>query len=486
MNKLKKPAVASLLLLVIVLAAAAFLRLHSRRQTDSIAHAPRAADQPALAPPIGPAGVAHSPLSRRAAARKALNCLNALCESGASDDAVSKTRSLAAQLAASSQPFARRLSALLTGVLAYQYGNGSNQRPGNSSAVLPGFPGIPRMTVALAAAACDARGRRKPGDITLSFAGDCTFGTVNGDDSAIRFPAVYRRAGRLDYPFALVRPWFLNDDLTVVNFECTLTNAAQTADKQWKFKGAACYASIFPAGSVEAVGLSNNHSHDYLQAGFNATVTNFRKAHVPVFYQNAPSVTLLHGVQVVLIGDCTVVGENTTQIDGAPERVLGEIKRYKRPDNIVIVVMHWGSELDTVPKPWQQAMGRKFIDAGADAVVGHHPHVVQGIERYRGNYIAYSLGNFAFGGNSLARNPDTFILQLRFHAGGGKTSVQEASLVPCWITSTQAKNAAGILENNYQPKPLFGRAADQAVALALKRSAGLAYGVKSIDYLKLR
>jgi poly-gamma-glutamate capsule biosynthesis protein CapA/YwtB (metallophosphatase superfamily) len=322
-------------------------------------------------------------------------------------------------------------------------------------------------------------------EIVLSFAGDCTFGTVNGDGGAGRFPSVYRQSGLRDYPFARVRPWFLKDDLTVVNFECTLTNAVQTADKQWKFKGAAHYASIFPAGSVEAVGLSNNHSMDYLRAGFNDTVANFQRAHVPAFYQNRPYITTLHGIQTVLIGDCTVIGENTTALRGVPERVSGEIKRYKKPGNIVIVVMHWGSELDTVPRPWQQALGRKFIDAGADAVVGHHPHVVQGIEFYKGKYIAYSLGNFAFGGNSLARYPETFILRLRFQAGGGKTSVREAAIVPCWTTSSRARNAVGVLENNYQPKPVYGKTADQMVALVLRRSAGLKYGVKKLRYSRL-
>ena len=270
----------------------------------------------------------------------------------------------------------------------------------------------------------------RPREIMLSFLGDCTFGTVNGDDGPYRFPSVYRRSGRRNYPFALVRPWLVSDDLTVANFECTLTDALKTADKQWKFKGPASYAKILPAGSVELVGLSNNHSHDYLQAGFDDTITNFQKAHVPVFYQNSPYLTTIHGVQIVIIGDCTVVGENTTVIDGAPMRVLHEIKRYKKPDNIVVVVMHWGSELDSDPRPWQQAMGHAFIDAGADAVVGHHPHVVQGIERYKGKLIAYSLGNFAFGGNSLVRNPQTFILQLGFREAAGKTTVMKPSIVP--------------------------------------------------------
>ena len=325
---------------------------------------------------------------------------------------------------------------------------------------------------------------RTPGEITLSFAGDCTFGTVNGDGSAVRFPAVYRRSSLKDYPFHRVKPWFLSDDLTVVNFECTLTNAVKMADKQWHFKGDARYASIFPEGSVEAVGLSNNHSHDYLEAGFRDTISNFRRAHVPVFYQNTPYVTTVRGVQTVIIGDCTVVGENTTEIDGAPRRVLREIQQYKKPGNIVVVVMHWGSELAPTPFAWQQRLGRAFIDAGADAVVGHHPHVVQGIERYHGRYIAYSLGNFAFGGNSLARQPETFILRLRFGVNGGGMRVSSVSIVPCLTTSSPLRNSAGVLPNNYQPMPVFGPAADQVAALVLKRSAGLQYGMKRIAYYR--
>ncbi len=318
------------------------------------------------------------------------------------------------------------------------------------------------------------------GEITLSFAGDCTFGAVNGDGGAGRFPAVLRRSGQPDYPFALVRPWFRRDDLTVVNFECTLTQATKLADKQWHFKGAARYAAIFPASSVEAVGLSNNHSMDYGQKGFDDTVANFGKAHVPVFYQNRPYRTTLRGIDTVIIGDCTVVGENTTHLDGVAARVRREIKAFKKPGNLVIVVMHWGSELAPVPFPWQQAMARQFLDAGADAVVGHHPHVLQGIERYRGKYIAYSLGNFAFGGNSQAQFPQTFILRLRCGVSKGKASVRSASIVPCYTTSTQTRSERGVLRNNYQPRPVFGAAATRVVALVLARSAPLKNGVKRL------
>ena len=382
-----------------------------------------------------------------------------------------EARTLAGRLGTA--PLARTLNAVLT------YRVGQNKR-------LPAAPSLPAALAKRAAAACAMQANRRPDEITLSFAGDCTFGTVNGDGGPPRFPAVYRRAQEKDYPFALVQPWFRTDDLSVVNFECTLTDAAKTADKQWHFKGPARYAAIFPAGGVEAVGLSNNHSHDYLQAGFDDTAANFKRAHVPVFYQNTPYVTTIKGTPVVLIGDCTVVGENTTQIGMAPERVLRQIKAYKKPGTLVIVVMHWGSELDTVPKPWQQALGRQFVDAGADAVVGHHPHVVQGIEKYKGRYIAYSLGNFAFGGNSRAARPDTFLWRLRFHTTGGTVTPDGALLVPCWITSTRKTNAGGVLENNYQPRPLFGAEAARTVALVEARSASLQYGLTQIDTLKLR
>ncbi|MCW3060989.1 MAG: capA 2, partial [Capsulimonas sp.] len=116
---------------------------------------------------------------------------------------------------------------------------------------------------------------------------------------------------------------------------------------------------------------------------------------------------------------------------------------------------------------------------------GHHPPVVQGIERYHGKYIAYSLGNFAFGGNSHARYPETFIFRLRFRALDGNMEVTDASIVPCLTTSSHVENTSGVLVNNYQPKPVFGDAADRIASLVLMRSAEMQYGVKKLNYLKL-
>lgn len=309
-------------------------------------------------------------------------------------------------------------------------------------------------------------------DIVLDFVGDCTFGSVNGDSGPARFPAVFRDSGLADYPFHRVRRWLADDDLTIANFECTLTDATKTADKQWHFKGPARYADIFPAGSVEVAGIANNHAHDYLQAGFDDTAANLRKAGVPAFYQSHPYVTTIKGVEVVIIGDCTVVGENTTVIGDAPGRVLGQIIRYKKPDNIVVVFLHWGSELDKTPRPWQQALGRRFIRAGADAVIGAHPHVVQGIEKYMGRYIVYSLGNFAFGGNTRSRHPETLILRLMRYGAGRPLS---ATVIPCLTTSS------GSVINNYQPTTAHGAQAQQIIDEIRVRSRSLTYGIKTLD-----
>ncbi|HET6384047.1 MAG TPA: CapA family protein [Armatimonadota bacterium] len=446
--------------------------------------APSPGEPPLLRPPQTPVPTPAlaTPLTPGTALRQTLHRLHDLSNTGAADAAVSSARRLLQAL--ESRPRERRLAVLLTSVLRYLDAGPRDGSGGISPTLIAAVQTIPPDLVWRAAAACYERGRMRPDEVTLSFAGDCAFGMVNGDDSSIRFPSIYRRAGGGNYPFALVEPWFTTDDLTAVNFECTLTRAKETANKQWHFKGDGRYAGIFPRSSVEMVSLANNHSHDYLERGLQDTIAHFREAVEAVAYQEAPYLTTVKGIEVVVIADCTVVGENTTLIDDAPGRVVRQIKAYKKPGNIVIVFMHWGSELHTVPFDWQQRMGREFIDAGADAVVGAHPHVLQGIEQYKDKTIAYSLGNFAFGGNSMAPFPETFILRLRFRKHGGVTSPLPPSIVPCLISSSRGRNERGYLRNNYQPEPLFGAAADRVAALVVRRSARLEGGVKRISYFR--
>lgn len=309
--------------------------------------------------------------------------------------------------------------------------------------------------------------------IRMTFAGDCSFGAINGFQGPRYFPEVYQASRSISYPFDRVKSIFEADDLTVVNFEGTLTTASEEADKQWHFKGDPTFAVILPAASVDVALLTNNHAGDYLEKGYADTVLALRGQGVGLVEESAPFVTQIRGVSVVIIGDCAVIGEDTPHTDGVAERVLAQIQQWKTPETIVVVDLHWGSENTQVPSEWQRASARAFIDAGADLIIGQHPHILQGMETYRGKPIVYSLGNFAFGGNCLAKEPETMLYEVVFRVDADGVSIDSANVIPCRITSSTERNDAGFLWNNFQPEPLSGSEAEQVLSLIESRSARL-------------
>ena len=121
----------------------------------------------------------------------------------------------------------------------------------------------------------------------------------------------------------------------------------------------------------------------------------------------------------------------------------------------------------TVPDENQVTLAHLAIDEGADVVVGHHPHVVQGIDEYRGKTIAYSLGNFCFGGNTHPTEMDTFIFQQKFVLDGRRTITDsEYHVIPCRVSSEMTYN-------NYQPTPLMGEEAQETMNKIEERSRAI-------------
>lgn len=317
-------------------------------------------------------------------------------------------------------------------------------------------------------------------DISLTFVGDCTFGMINDYNYSNGFISLCEASNSPTYPFDRVKQYFENDDLTVINFEGTLTTATKEGDKQWHFKGPKDLAYILPKSSVEVAVLSNNHApFDYLQQGLDDTKQALSDASVGLTYQNAPYVKTIKGIQVVIIGDSSIIGENTTSTSGVADKVLAQIKEYKTSNDIVVVDMHWGNELDTQPSEWQVTTAHQFIDAGADLVLGQHPHVVQGIEKYKGKYIAYSLGNFAFGGCYSTSNPQTFIFKADFSVSKQNVT-SEINIIPCYMTSSNEYKSPNIIYNNFQPMPLVGKEADDVKNLVLQRSTLVTNGIKDV------
>lgn len=286
-----------------------------------------------------------------------------------------------------------------------------------------------------------------PVSLTLSVVGDCTLGTDETFDYDTSLNAYYENYGA-DYFLQNVKDIFSTDDLTIANFEGTLTDSDEREDKTFAFKAPASYASILTGGSVEAVNTANNHSHDYGEQSFNDTLAALDDAGIVHFGYDETAVMDVKGIKVGLVGIYELYDHLERE-----QQLKDNIAKVKADGaQLIVVIFHWGNETETVPDSNQTTLGRIAIDEGADLVCGHHPHVLQGIETYKGRNIVYSLGNFCFGGNSSPSDMDTMIYQQTFtiDANGVKKD-NVTNIIPCSISS-----AAYDGYNNYQPTPAEG------------------------------
>lgn len=301
-----------------------------------------------------------------------------------------------------------------------------------------------------------------PVSLTLSVVGDCTLGTDETFDYDTSLNAYYENYGA-DYFLQNVKDIFSTDDLTIANFEGTLTNSDEREDKTFAFKAPASYASILTSGSVEAVNTANNHSHDYGEQSFDDTLAALDDAGIVHFGYDETAVMDVKGIKVGLVGIYELYDHLERE-----QQLKDNIAKVKADGaQLIVVIFHWGNETETVPDSNQTTLGRIAIDEGADLVCGHHPHVLQGIETYKGRNIVYSLGNFCFGGNSSPSDMDTMIYQQTFtiDADGVKKD-NVTNIIPCSISS-----AAYDGYNNYQPTPAEGDEATRILGKINERSS---------------
>ena len=301
-----------------------------------------------------------------------------------------------------------------------------------------------------------------PVSLTLSVVGDCTLGTDETFDYDTSLNAYYENYGA-DYFLQNVKDIFSTDDLTIANFEGTLTDSDEREDKTFAFKAPASYASILTGGSVEAVNTANNHSHDYGDQSFDDTLAALDDAGIVHFGYDETAVMDVRGIKVGLVGIYELYDHLERE-----QQLKDNIAKVKADGaQLIVVIFHWGNETETVPDSNQTTLGRIAIDEGADLVCGHHPHVLQGIETYKGRNIVYSLGNFCFGGNSSPSDMDTMIYQQTFtiDADGVKKD-NVTNIIPCSISS-----AAYDGYNNYQPTPAEGDEATRILGKINERSS---------------
>lgn len=296
--------------------------------------------------------------------------------------------------------------------------------------------------------------------LTVSVVGDCTLGTDANFDYNSSLNAYYYNYGK-SYFMENVKSIFSADDLTIANLEGTLTTSESRADKLYAFKGAPEFTGILSSGSIEAVNMANNHSHDYGDQSYQDTLANVKNEGITTFGYEETAVIDVKGVKVGLVG----IYELYDHL-GRTEQLKQHISTVKSQGaQLIIVIFHWGNEKETVPDTNQMTLGRMAIDLGADLVCGHHPHVLQGIETYKGKNIVYSLGNFCFGGNSAPSDMDSMIFQQTFTiTADGIALDNETNVIPCSISSEA-------WFNNYQPTPSQGDEAARILNKIEERSS---------------
>jgi len=326
-----------------------------------------------------------------------------------------------------------------------------------------------------AAAAAYEQGKKKDGEITLTFVGDNSFGTYPETPEHLKFDNVFKaNGGDNQYVFKNSLPWFNSDDFTIINAESAFTNETKAENKMWRIKSDPAHVAFLPASGVEAANLANNHTRDYFEAGYEDTLEAFAKNKVAVFNDGMPLKKNIGTIETIFLGyDCRMSQQSPEFL----ARIVEEVKQYKRKDNLVIVNMHWGVEYRETPVDYQTNFGRSILDAGADIIMGGHPHRLESVEKYNGKYIIYSMGDYAFGADPTLLSRQTAMFRLRFAKEDNTVVMKGLTVVPTLENSDDSLN-----ENNYQPLPVFGKEAADIINELISISSPIENGVTEYKY----
>lgn len=309
--------------------------------------------------------------------------------------------------------------------------------------------------------------------LTMSFTGDVTIGSnVQSSSTSIFEKELKKQNGDINFPFRNVRDIFLADDLTMVNFEGTLTTEGRNPsklDNDFLFRADPSYVEMLPQGGVDTVSLENNHVLDMGESGLAETKQTLLDAGISYASEDEPAVFYVKGVKIGSLAYQTFGGRHDELI----EKVPNDIQALRDEGcQIVIVSYHWGSEMDYSPNDNQVRLGRATIDAGADLVIGHHSHRINPIEYYNGKYICYSLGNFSFAGNNKPSDMATYIFQIRMRVRDGEATSECFKIIPCRISSRTDYN-------DFAPTPYTKDTNIEAVLTTLaKNGRSLEYAVE--------
>lgn len=319
------------------------------------------------------------------------------------------------------------------------------------------FAGFTALLLFAALAAGADNGSGPPGDeLVLAAVGDVMLGH--------RAEPFLEREG-VAYPYAHVLSVLQEAQVVMGNLEFPVSTRGVAAEnKKFTLRAGPAAADSLKAAGIRVVTLANNHILDFgplaLQDTLKALADReilFAGAGMNLEDARAPAILRSGGRTIAFLAYSLTFPIDFYASPGRPgtapgyrEYVKADIESVRSQADLVVVSFHWGAELMTAAKEYQQELGRKAVDWGADLVIGHHPHVLQELEVYRGRLIAYSLGNFVFGSESERTNT-SIILLCTFK---GK-ALRRAEAVPLDVNNYRVA---------YQPRVLTGKRAEQVIA----------------------
>lgn len=234
-------------------------------------------------------------------------------------------------------------------------------------------------------------------------------------------------------PLALFAAQLRDADFTIGNLECPIATVGKALDnKIFAFRADPRVVSVLK-GRFDALAVANNHSGDYGKAAFLETLDHLDRAGIAHFgggrdlaRAHAPLWIERRGLRIAVLGYNEFKPRSFEAGPESPgiawsedDQVISDIRAARAAGaDLVIPFMHWGWEREPGPSERQRQLARTMVDAGADVVVGGHPHVTQGAEYYRGKLIVYSLGNFVFDGFRLPAARRGWLLRLTLERHG--------------------------------------------------------------------
>ena len=276
--------------------------------------------------------------------------------------------------------------------------------------------------------------------LTVTATGDWALGPIQTHGYAGSFHEYYDNYGE-GYFIQNFKELFEEDDFTLINLECALTNEPfypeANPDKEFFIVGKLEYSGIMASSGVEGCSLGNNHSKDVGTTGLADTEAACDSVGVKWAVDDSTA--------IYETDDGYTIGFVSSLLTGPVERenyIRNGIEEFKEKDvDLIIACCHWGEEKQYYPTDYQQRLAHEFVDMGADLIVGNHPHVVQGIEYYNGKVICYSLGNFCFGASHHPYDMETMVFQQTFtYVDGELKPALEAHIIPARVSSDRGNN----------------------------------------------